>query len=143
MLTDELDKKLLAELRANSRTAIAELARKLSVSRSTVKDRLSRLEHRGVIKGYSLVLSDDFTKGHIAAHVMIKLGTHSSPVVVQQLKRLRQVNKAWAVSGDYDLILLVEADSPGELDEVLDRIRAMDGIADTLTSVVLSTKFEK
>ena len=143
MIVDDMDKRLLSELRSDSRAPIAELARRLGVSRSTVKDRIDRLERKGVIKGYSLVLSEEFTKGRISAHVMIKLESHGSPRVVQQLKHLTQVNKAFAVSGNYDLILLVDAESTGELDDVLDKIRLLEGIKDTLTSIVLSTKFEK
>lgn len=60
-----------------------------------------------------------------------------------KLKQIPQLVKAYTVSGIYDLIILLEAESTGELDEVLDTIRALEGIKDTLTSVVLSTKFDR
>jgi len=143
MIVDDTDKHLLSLLRRNSRTSIADLARELSLSRSTVKDRINRLETKGFIKGYSLVLSDEFTKGHVSAHVMVKLDTIKSANIIRRLKQFPQITRAYAVSGLYDLIAVVEAESTGELDEVLDAIRELEGIKDTLTSVVLSTKFEK
>lgn len=144
MITDSTDKDLLSLLRQNSRRSITELAKTLSLSRSTVKDRIDRLENKGVIKGYSLVLSDEFTKGHVSAHVMVNLvSTIRSANIVRQLRQIPQITKAYAVSGIYDLIILLEAESTGELDEVLDTIRELEGIKDTLTSVVLSTKFER
>lgn len=143
MINDGTDKRLVELLRRNARTPVAELARSLSLSRSTVKDRISRLESKGVIKGYSLVLSDEFTKGHVSAHVMINLDSGSSAHTIRRLKGISQVVKAYAVSGIYDLIVVLEADSTGELDQVLDEIRALEGVKDTLTSVVLSIKFEK
>lgn len=143
MIVDDVDKRLIAALRQNSRSPIADLARYLSMSRSTVKDRLDRLEHRGVIKGYTVVLGDDFTKGRVSAHVMVKISSDVSGHIIRQLKGIDQVSKSYAVSGTYDLIVMVDAESTGELDQVLDDIRAMDGIRETLTSVVLSTKFEK
>lgn len=60
-----------------------------------------------------------------------------------KLKQIPQLVKAYTVSGIYDLIILLEAESTGELDEVLDIIRGLEGIKDTLTSVVLSTKFDR
>lgn len=143
MITDAIDKKLLALLRRNSRMSIAELARASSLSRSTVKDRINRLETKGIIKGYSLVLSDEYTKGHVSAHVMVTLASGASNTIIRSLKNIPQTTKAYAVSGIYDLIVVLEAESTGELDEVLDEIRALEGIKETLTSVVLSTKFEK
>ncbi len=144
MITDDTDKRLLNLLRRNARCSIAELARNLSLSRSTVKDRIDRLEHKGIIKGYSLILSDEFTKGHVSAHVMVNLiSTINSTNIMLKLKQIPQLVKAYTVSGIYDLIILLEAESTGELDEVLDTIRALEGIKDTLTSVVLSTKFDR
>ncbi len=143
MIVDDTDKSLLARLRDNGRATIAELARDLNLSRSTVKDRIARLERRGVIKGYSLVLSEEFTKGYVSAHVMVNMKSGNSTELVRNFRHTDQIRKAYAVSGVYDLILFVEAESTGELDNVLDKIRSMEGVKDTLTSVVLSTKFEK
>ncbi|MFL0802986.1 MAG: Lrp/AsnC family transcriptional regulator [Agarilytica sp.] len=143
MITDVTDKQLLSLLRQNSRTPIAELARALSLSRSTVKDRIERLEKNGIIKGYTVALSDEFTKGHVSAHVMVNLESGQSSSTIRQLKKIPQIIKAYAVSGIYDLIIVLDAESTGELDLVLDSLRELDGIKDTLTSVVLSVKFER
>ena len=143
MITDEIDKELLAQLKDDCRVSVAELARTVKISRSTVKDRIERLERRGVIKGYALQLGDEYAKAHVRAHVMINLESRQSSHLIRNLKTFRQIRRAYAVSGIYDLIVVVEAESTGELDNVLDQIRELDGIKDTLTSVVLSTKFEK
>jgi DNA-binding Lrp family transcriptional regulator len=143
MLIDEVDKTLLARLRDNGRASIADLARALGLSRSTVKDRIDRLERRGVIKGYSLVLGDEVSKSLVRAHVMITLDSGHSAHIIRALRAMNEIRRAYAVSGIYDLIAVVEAESTGELDEVLDRVRELEGIKKTLTCVVLSTKFEK
>lgn len=143
MILDDVDKQLLEALRLNSRAPIADLARHLSMSRSTVKDRIGRLEHRGVIKGYTVVLGEDVIKGRVSAHVMVRISSDVSGHIIRHLKGIPEVSKAYAISGTYDLIVMVDAESTGELDRVLDDVRAIDGIHETLTSVVLSTKFEK
>lgn len=143
MIIDDTDRLLLSRLRRNSRESIAELARSLKLSRSTIKDRLDRLESKGIIKGYSLVLSKEFTRGHVSAHVMVNVESQKSASVIRNLRQITHIRTAYAVSGIYDLIVVVEADSTGELDQVLDRVRDIDGIEKTLTSVMLSTKFEQ
>lgn len=144
MIIDDTDRLLIERLRRNSRESIADLARGLELSRSTVKDRIDKLEYKGVIKGYSLVLSDELTRGHVSAHVMINIEAgHSTGTIVRHLRNIDHIRTAYAVSGIYDLIVLAEADSTGELDLVLDKIRDLPGIKSTLTSVILSTKFEQ
>lgn len=144
MVIDTTDKLLIERLRRNSRESIAELARALKLSRTTVKDRIGRLENKGIIKGYSLVLSDELTRAHMQAHVMITVESgHATGTIVRNLRNIDHIRTVYAVSGIYDMIVLVEADYIGELDVVLDRIRDLPGIKSTLTSVILSTKFEQ
>jgi len=143
MLTDQNDKQILAILRNNSRTSVADIARELKLSRSTIKDRIDRLEAKEIIKAYSILLSDEYTKGSISAHVMIKLESGRPPSIIKHLQKIDQIRTAYAVSGNYDLIIIVEAESTKELDEVIDTVREFDSIKDTITSVILSTKFER
>ena len=70
-LLDDTDKALLGMLSANSRESTAALARKLGLSRSTVTDRIARLEKQGIITGYTVRYSDTYASGQIRAHVMI------------------------------------------------------------------------
>ena len=57
---DSVDEELLIRLRANARTPIAELARGLGLSRTTVQSRLARLERSGVIAGYAVRLAEAY-----------------------------------------------------------------------------------
>jgi len=54
----DTDERLVALLRANAREPTASLARKLGLARSTVQERIARLERQGTIKGYTVRLSD-------------------------------------------------------------------------------------
>ena len=95
MITDESDKRLLNLLRRDARISIAALARKLYLSRSTVKDRITRLEKRGVIKGYSLILGDDYNRGKVSAHILATLESSKSiSMTVIKLKQFPQITKA-------------------------------------------------
>lgn len=143
MLIDHQDKALLSLLRANSRESVAELARKLNLSRTTVKDRIERLEKRGIITGYTVRFSEAYAEGQIQAHVLISSDPKQAAQIVRKLRQLPEINALHAVNGVYDMIAEVNADSTRELDKVLDQIGGTEGIGKTVSSIILSTKFER
>ncbi len=142
-ILDDKDRALLDRLSANSRESTAELARKLSLSRSTVKDRIERLEQQGIITGYTIRFSEAYASGQIRAQVMISYDPKLSSQIVRSLRQLPAVKAVYAVNGIYDMIALVNADSTGDLDRSLDQIGDIDGIEKTVSSIILSTKFER
>ena len=143
MITNEKDKKLLTLLKENSRYTVSELARKLNVSRSTVNDRIQRLEKTNIIKGYSLILGDEYSAGLISAHIMMNIDPRMTANVIHNLRQISEVDRCYAVSGIYDLIVIIHAQSPVELDGLLDKIAEIEGVEKTLTSIILSTKMER
>lgn len=140
---DDTDNALISLLQANARASTAELARKLGLSRSTVKDRIQRLERRGIIKGYGVKLSETFGEGQITAHVMIDVDPKQSAQVVRQLLKINAIKALYAVNGIHDLLAITTTDSTQALDRALDAIGNIDGIERTVSSIVLSTKFER
>lgn len=142
-LLDANDKALLALLSANSRESTAELARKLGLSRSTVKDRMQRLEKQGVISGYTIRYSEGYATGQIRAQVMISSEPKLAAQIVRQLKQLPAIKAVYAVNGIYDMIADVSAESTLDLDQTLDQIGDVEGIEKTVSSIILSTKFER
>jgi len=136
------DSKLIALLRANAREPTASLARKLGLARSTVQERIARLEREGTIKGYTVKLAED-TAGLLRAVVMISTDPKQGERVSAELKKLTEVRSLAAVSGASDLIATVEAESAPKLDAALDRIGRIHGVARTVSSIVLSEKFSR
>lgn len=138
---DDLDKRLLALLRANARIPVSALARELGIARSTVQSRLRRLEQRKVIAGYTLQYGSDYEQSLISAHVQIKVAQKLTASVYVALKNVPQINALYTISGDHDLIAVVSASSTVELNMLLDRIADMPGIERTNSSVILETAF--
>ena len=136
------DSKLVALLRANAREPTASLARKLGLARSTVQERIARLEREGTVKGYTVKLAED-AAGHLKAVVMISTDPKQGERVSAELKKLTEVRTLAAVSGASDLIATVEAESAPKLDAALDRIGRIHGVARTVSSIVLSEKFSR
>ena len=140
---DDLDKRLLALLRADARTPVSALARELGIARSTVQSRLRRLEQEKVIAGYTLQYGSDYERSLISAHVQIKVAQKLTASVYVALKNVPQINALYTISGDYDLIAVVSASSTVELNVLLDRIADMPGIERTNSSVILETAFSR
>ncbi len=137
------DRQLIDLLRANAREPAASLARKLGLARSTVQERITRLEKDGVIRGYTLRLSDEATTNRIRAIVMIATDSKRADRTTIELKKIPEVRMLSAVSGTYDLVATVEAETPARMDAVLDRIGNSHGVDRTVTSIVLSEKFSR
>jgi DNA-binding Lrp family transcriptional regulator len=140
---DASDRALLARLRENARAPVAELARELGLSRTTVQSRLDRLQRQRVIAGYTVVVTDEHEAGLVRAHVLITLAPRQSGAIEQALRRIPEVRVLHSVSGPFDLIAIVAAASIGELDALIDRIGQLDGVERTTSAIVLSTRIER
>ncbi len=137
------DERLLALLKENARLSTAALARRLGVARSTVQSRLERLERSGVIRGYTLRLGPAARARQVQAHAMIAVEPQQQPAVERKLKAMPAVASLLTVSGSYDLIAMLAAESTEALDAALDELRACPGVKSTTTSIVLSRRFER
>jgi DNA-binding Lrp family transcriptional regulator len=140
---DDTDRALLALLRENARAPTADLARRLKLSRTTVQSRLARLERERVIAGYTVTMADEVEAALVRAHVLITLEPRKAAPIEAALRRIDEVRTLHSVSGPFDLIAIVAAASIGELDRLIDRIGALDGVERTTSAIVLSTRIQR
>lgn len=139
----DTDSRLIALLKANAREPVASLARKLNLARSTVQERIARLEREGVIKGYTLLLSEEAELKRLRAVVMMAADPKQADRISAELKRMPEVRALSAVSGAHDMMAIVETDTAARMDAALDRIGKATGVARTLSSIILSEKFSR
>ena len=142
MLT-KAEQALVTLLRADARAPTAEVARQLGVSRTTVQSRIERLEQRGIITGYGVRLSRDYEQGLVKAHVLLTVTPKLADKVVRSLEAMPPVRTVHSVSGNFDMIVIVDAPSIRDLDALLDKIGAMDGVERTSSSIILSTRIDR
>ena len=140
---DATDRALLALLRDDARASTAELARALGLSRTTVQSRMERLKRQRVISGFTVTVPDELEAQLVRAHVMITLAPKRSAAIELALRRIAEVRVLHSVSGPFDLIAIVAAASIGELDALIDRIGALDGVERTTSAIVLSTRIQR
>ena len=140
---DATDRALLALLRDDARASTAVLARALGLSRTTVQSRMERLKRQRVISGFTVTVPDELEAQLVRAHVMITLAPKRSAAIELALRRIAEVRVLHSVSGPFDLIAIVAAASIGELDALIDRIGALDGVERTTSAIVLSTRIQR
>ena len=136
---DDVDREIIALLRADARMPVAALAARLRVARGTVQNRLRRLEDEGVIVGYTVRLRPDSEPHRIRAWMSIAVEGNATPDVIRALRGEPQVGALHSTNGRWDIVAELHAQSLEEFDLALTRIRLTPGIARTETSILLST----
>lgn len=140
---DATDRALLALLQADARMSTADLARRLGAARTTVVARLARLERDGVIVGYTVRLAGDLDGQGVQAYVGLNVNPKLARTLLLRLAALPELRQLCSVSGEFDYLALLKADSPARLDALLDEIGEMEGVARTHTSVVLALRVDR
>jgi len=136
---DDIDRQLVALLRLNARTPVATLARKLQVARGTVQNRLARLEKDGTVLGYTVRLRPQEEAQLIRALMTVAVEGNRTDEVIRALRGEPAVAALHTTNGRWDIVAELRADSLEAFDGVLGRIRLIEGISSTETSLLLST----
>ncbi len=136
----DIDRQLLSILRQDARTPVTKLALDLNLSRANVYARLGRMEEEGVIQGYTVRLGSEYDRRLIRAQVMIKVQLKLGKATEEALAAIAELSALHAISGEYDMIAVVEAETVSELNDLIDRIGALDGVERTTSSILLATK---
>jgi DNA-binding Lrp family transcriptional regulator len=136
---DDIDRRLLGLLRENARTPVARLAKLLQVSRGTVQNRLGKLERDGTIAGYSVRVLPKVDEQQIVALMTIAVEGTRQETVLRTLRGDPSIVTLHTTNGRWDLVAEIRADSLQTFDQVLSRVRLVDGISGTETSLLLST----
>jgi DNA-binding Lrp family transcriptional regulator len=139
---DEVDDALIALLKVDAREPVAALARRLGLSRSAVQERLARLERDGIIAGYTLRLNAAPARDRLQAIVRFTMNPKFTPQVVERIRHIPEAEACWSVSGAFDLVVFVSADSAVRLNQVLQSFGEIEGVERTTSSIVLVTEFD-
>lgn len=136
---DELDRRLLAALREDGRASVASLARTLNVARATVNSRLDRLVSSGTVVGFSVRVRDELDPLTIHAIALIEVEGRTTDHVIRQLRGFPEIRALHTTNGGWDLVAELSTETLGEFDAVLGRIRMIDGVVNSETSLLLSS----
>ena len=135
---DTTDQALVALLRQDGRASVSALAVGLGVSRGTVQNRIERLVAQGTIQGFTVRLRPDVAGQGVRAIMMVEVRGDRSASVLRALRALVEVSCVHTTNGRWDMVVELGADSLERFDAVLRRIRQIEGVANSETSILLS-----
>ncbi len=135
---DTLDHDLIALLRKDARAPAALLAKQLKASRSTVQNRIARLQRNGVLLGFTVRLASEQAGHPVRAITQIEVRGGAGDKVIAALKRLPEVVGVYSTNGRWDLVAEVRVADLAGFDLALRRMRDIDGIAASETSLLLA-----
>ena len=139
---EDLDQHILTLLAGDGRMSFTDLGKATGLSTSAVHQRVKRLEQRGLIKGYGAQVDYDQAGLPLTAFISIRPIDPSQPDdSPERLRSITEIESCWSVAGDESYILKVRVATPGDLEDLLARIRAAANVS-TRTTIVLSTPYE-
>ena len=142
-LKDELDRSIIRELQRNARESTSNIAARLNVARSTVHERIARMENSGVISGYSVVLSRNPSAENVQVMVFLEIKQQETRKVLHRISQYSEVRVCLSINSDFDLFVSVEAPRIEDLDLVIDEIGMLPGVLRTKSYVVFGRRFDR
>jgi DNA-binding Lrp family transcriptional regulator len=136
---DVLDERLVTLLRHDGRRSISDLAVDLGVSRATVRAHMERLERQGDILGYTVILRADALEQRVRGITMIEVEGHAADRVVRALGGFPEISAIHTTNGRWDLVVELNTDTLTQFDAVLRKMRLIQGITGSETTLLLAT----
>ena len=147
LVLDEKDRLILRELREDSKKTTKTIAESTGIPRTTVHDRIHKMEQSGVIRRFTVVPNYEQIGEPTTAFVFISYsgGTGSSQKeVAEQLAKLEGVYEVHMISGDWDILAKVRGENVERIGGlVTERLREIPGVGRTVTCAVFKTVKEE
>jgi len=137
---DKNDTKIIAELRRDARISLSSLASAVGLSRVTVRARLNRLVSNGVIVGFTAILRDDIRANPVRGLMMLGIEGRGTDRILRTLGGYSAVQAIHTTNGKWDLIVELGTDTLESFDEVIAKIRRLEGVSTSETNLLLATR---
>lgn len=142
-MIDRTDRMLLALLKEDAKQKYSELGEKVHLSPPAVHERVKKLERAGVIRKYTLEIDPAALGLMLQAFVRIHVSHIPCEEMARALQLLPEVVECFSSAGEESMLIKVQTESPSQLETLLNRIRQMPGVERVLTSVILTTHFQR
>ena len=137
---NKTDEDLIAALREDARASLSDLALRLNLSRTTVRARLARLQQSGEIVGFTVVTRSDIAADPVRGLMMIEIEGRGTDRIARTLTGMAPLRAVHSTNGRWDIIVEIGTATLEEFDDVLARIRKLDGVVASETSLLLKTR---
>lgn len=137
MHRDKIDENILALLRNDARESFVDIGKKLKLSESAVRRRVKNLINEGIIKKFTIDVEES---NKTSAVVLITVhSTTDTAKISSQLMNISSIKTIYEITGQYDIIVIINAKNIMEINSCIDSLRKISGISDTNTVIILKT----
>ncbi|WP_123620332.1 Lrp/AsnC family transcriptional regulator [Halorubrum sp. CSM-61] len=134
---DDLDRRILSILRRDARTPYTEIADSVGTSEGTVRNRVDRMTEEGIIERFTVTTRTGNVKAMIEISVEMNVDTAA---VGERMVDWEEVDFVWQVSGEDDIVLVVDAVDTRAVNELISQAREMDEVKSTKTRLILDER---
>ncbi|KDS91926.1 AsnC family transcriptional regulator [Halorubrum saccharovorum] len=134
---DDLDRRILSILRRDARTPYTEIADRVGTSEGTVRNRVDRMTEEGIIERFTVTTRTGNVKAMIEISVEMNVDTAA---VGERMVDWEEVDFVWQVSGEDDIVLVVDAVDTRAVNELISQAREMDEVKSTKTRLILDER---
>ena len=132
---DEIDKKIIDILKQDSRTSYITIAKQLGLTEGAVRKRVKKLIDMEIIKKFTIKVSQkDLARAFILISTETKIPT---PLISKMLRKVKGVTSVYEITGQFDILAMVQGESNTDINRCIDQIRKIDGVLSTNTVIVL------
>lgn len=131
---DETDERIIALLKEDARRSYVSIARVLGATEGTVRARVRRLQQEGIIRGFTVRTSSKNIKALIEVNIEVNVNTSD---ISARIRAMPEVEAVYEVSGDVDIVTIVDVMTTAEMNAVIERIRGLGPTMSTETRLIL------
>ncbi|HNU35879.1 MAG TPA: Lrp/AsnC family transcriptional regulator [Methanomassiliicoccales archaeon] len=137
-MIDHLDDKIIEILKKDSRRPFVEIANELEVSEGTIRSRVKKLFEEGVIQAFTIKTSSKNVKALVEVKIDVNVNTSE---IADQIASFEGVSEVYEVTGEEDIVAIIDVTSSPQLNEIIERIRRYDNVESTRTRLILKEHF--
>jgi Lrp/AsnC family transcriptional regulator, regulator for asnA, asnC and gidA len=137
-LIDHLDDKIIEILKKDSRRPFVEIANELEVSEGTIRSRVKKLFEEGIIQAFTIKTSSKNVKALVEVKIDVNVNTSE---IADQIASFEGVSEVYEVTGEEDIVAIIDVTSSLQLNEIIERIRRFDNVESTRTRLILKEHF--
>lgn len=130
-------------LQEDARISFRKIAERLNMSEATVFVRVKKLLKKGVIRGFTTIVSPEALGKRMTAFVLINADPKKLQKVLETLSRMKDVYEVYDVTGTYYAIAKIRTEDQTQLAKIIDEIGMIDGVTSTETALVLRSVKEE
>ena len=136
----DLDNQIIALLKRNARMLVTQMARELSVSRVTIDAHIKKMETSGIISGYTVKLGTEEFRHKVSGWILISVQANKEQYAIEKMIGTPEITRLHTTNGKWDLAAEIQVPTLEHFDAVISKLRQIDGITETDTSLLLSSR---